>query len=62
MQWTRGRAPHLYDLNVCEVFRVEATGKGDRENTTCAHESCSGAGEMVRRENNAVATGLGNGS
>jgi hypothetical protein len=24
------------------VFRVEATGKEDKENATCAHEKCSG--------------------
>jgi len=55
VQW-----PHLYDSNVCEVFRVEATGK-DKESATCAHESCSGVGEVVR-ENNGIATGRGDGS
>jgi len=56
-----GLCPRIYDSDVRDVFRVEATGKKDKGSTTCAHESCSGVGEVVR-ENNAIATGRGDGS
>ena len=57
----RGAVPRICDSDVCDVFRVEATGKENKGSTTCAHESCSGMGEAVRG-NNAVATGRGDGS
>ena len=30
---------HPSDSNVCEVFRVEATGKEDKENAKCAYDT-----------------------
>ena len=37
-------------IRICEVFRVEATGKEDKENATYAHEMQWGG----QRENNAA--------
>jgi len=60
VQWMRGHAP-VFTIRMCDRFRVEATGKEDKGSAACAHRSCSGVGEVVR-ENNAIATGRGDGS